>query len=175
MVINRYRNPWKIYLLEGMKFFKLSSRIIVFRMLWPRTANLGFILEFNFSPRRKWQNFPFLSSKIERARLLFKVGHEARAKTVENIWIITESLNILYRENWTRLAAQEIARFQDQLVKRITEDMIATQNGGTYVASSDPVTERRLPEYEWNFAKAFLYSLTVLTTIGECSNRPTSY
>lgn len=98
----------------------------------------------------------------------FKVGHEARAKTVENIWIITESLNILYRENWTRLAAQEIARFQDQLVKRITEDMIAAQNGGTYVGSSDPVTERRVPEYEWNFAKAFLYSLTVLTTIGKC-------
>lgn len=93
-----------------------------------------------------------------------KVGHEARAKTVENIWIITESLNILYRENWTRLAAQEIARFQDQLVKRITEDMIATQNGGTYVGSPAHGTPA---EYEWNFAKAFLYSLTVLTTIGK--------
>ncbi|XP_006569276.1 TWiK family of potassium channels protein 18-like [Apis mellifera] len=104
---------------------------------------------------------------------LKQVGHEARAKTVENIWIITESLNILYRENWTRLAAQEIARFQDQLVKRITEDMIATQNGGTYVGS--PATERRLPaEYEWNFAKAFLYSLTVLTTIGCGSIAPKS-
>lgn len=27
---------------------------------------------------------------------------EARQKTVENIWDITVSLNILYRENWTR-------------------------------------------------------------------------
>lgn len=27
---------------------------------------------------------------------------EARQKTVENIWEITVSLNILYRENWTR-------------------------------------------------------------------------
>lgn len=89
---------------------------------------------------------------------------------MENIWIITESLNILYRDNWTRLAAQEVARFQDQLVKRITEDMMATQNAGTYVGSSasDPGPERRAPEYEWNFAKAFLYSLTVLTTIGKC-------
>lgn len=97
------------------------------------------------------------------------VNHEARAKTVENIWVITESLNILYRENWTRLAAQEIARFQDQLVKRITEDMMATQNAGTYTGSTagngDSVTERRIPEYEWNFTKAFLYSLTVLTTL----------
>ncbi|XP_003489462.1 TWiK family of potassium channels protein 7-like [Bombus vosnesenskii] len=107
---------------------------------------------------------------------LKQVNHEARAKTVENIWIITESLNILYRENWTRLAAQEIARFQDQLVKRITEDMMATQNAGTYVGSStsDTVTERRIPEYEWNFAKAFLYSLTVLTTIGCGSIAPKS-
>ncbi|KAK9307752.1 hypothetical protein QLX08_001995 [Tetragonisca angustula] len=105
---------------------------------------------------------------------LKQASHEARAKTVENIWIITESLNILYRENWTKLAAQEIARFQDQLVKRITEDMMATQNAGTYVASSasDTVTERRIPE--WNFAKAFLYSLTVLTTIGCGSIAPRS-
>ena len=27
---------------------------------------------------------------------------EARKRTVENIWEITVSLNILYRENWTR-------------------------------------------------------------------------
>lgn len=79
------------------------------------------------------------------------------------------SLNILYRENWTRLAAQEIARFQDQLVKRITEDIAASQSAGSFTPAqkNDGVTERRVPDYEWNFAKAFLYSLTVLTTIGE--------
>ncbi|KAF7380606.1 hypothetical protein HZH68_016471 [Vespula germanica] len=109
------------------------------------------------------------SNKRNTTAWLMQVNNEARAKTVENIWILTESLNILYRENWTRLAAQEIARFQDQLVKRITEDMMATQNTGTYTGSTgvngDSVTERRIPEYEWNFAKAFLYSLTVLTTL----------
>lgn len=36
---------------------------------------------------------------------------EARARTVESIWDITVSLNILYRDNWTRLAAQEITRW----------------------------------------------------------------
>lgn len=35
---------------------------------------------------------------------------KARTKTVENLWIITEGLNILYKENWTILAAQEITR-----------------------------------------------------------------
>lgn len=37
-------------------------------------------------------------------------NEEARARTVESIWDITVSLNILYRDNWTRLAAQEITR-----------------------------------------------------------------
>ncbi|XP_046831603.1 uncharacterized protein LOC124429867 isoform X1 [Vespa crabro] len=131
------------------------------------------------------------NKRINNTAWLIQANNEARAKTVENIWILTESLNILYRENWTRLAAQEIARFQDQLVKRITDDMIATQNTGTYTVSNgvngdtgthtgsngvsgDSVTERRIPEYEWNFAKAFLYSLTVLTTLGCGSIAPKS-
>lgn len=42
---------------------------------------------------------------------LKKRNEEARARTVESIWDITVSLNILYRDNWTRLAAQEITRF----------------------------------------------------------------
>lgn len=104
-----------------------------------------------------------------------QVNRDAREQTVESIWEITEHLNILYRENWTRLAEQEITRFQDRLVKKITEDMLEnSQNTGTYTvnnannpANAGPSTERKPPDYEWNFAKAFLYSLTVLTTIGK--------
>lgn len=96
-----------------------------------------------------------------------QLHRDAREQTVESIWEITEHLNILYRENWTRLAEQEIARFQDRLVKKITEDMMANnQNVGSTQKNDGPI-ERKVPEYEWNFAKAFLYSLTVLTTIGE--------
>lgn len=86
---------------------------------------------------------------------------------MESIWEITEHLNILYRDNWTRLAEQEISRFQDKIVKKITEDMMANQHSGTHSGNNDRPTERKVPEYEWNFAKAFLYSLTVLTTIGK--------
>lgn len=32
--------------------------------------------------------------------------------TVDRLWSITEDLNILYKENWTRLAAQEVQLFQ---------------------------------------------------------------
>lgn len=33
---------------------------------------------------------------------LLQETFEARQRTVENIWDVTVSLNILYRENWTR-------------------------------------------------------------------------
>jgi hypothetical protein len=33
-------------------------------------------------------------------------------RTVDRLWSITEDLNILYKENWTRLAAQEVQLFQ---------------------------------------------------------------
>lgn len=89
---------------------------------------------------------------------------ELRSQTVESIWEITVSLNILYKENWTRLAAQEIARFQEKLVARVAAD-VSAQYGGARALESAPALGA--DEYEWNFAKAFLYSLTVLTTIGK--------
>ncbi|KAK0091148.1 hypothetical protein PV326_003668 [Microctonus aethiopoides] len=107
---------------------------------------------------------------------LNKVHRDEREKTVERIWGITEQLNILYRDNWTRLAEQEIAHFQDLLLKKIYEDMIPNQHAGTFTGptNNDGPIERKVPEYEWNFAKAFLYSLTVITTIGERSKRRNS-
>ncbi|XP_043275765.1 TWiK family of potassium channels protein 7-like isoform X2 [Venturia canescens] len=122
------------------------------------------------------------NSRRNTTAWLNKVNRDAREQTVESIWEITEHLNILYRENWTRLAEQEITRFQDRLVKKIMEDMHAnSQTTRTYTGEkgrkeidSEPNAERNSPDYEWNFAKAFLYSLTVLTTIGYGSIAPRS-
>ncbi|GBP31309.1 Potassium channel subfamily K member 18 [Eumeta japonica] len=94
---------------------------------------------------------------------------ELRSQTVESIWEITVSLNILYKENWTKLAAQEIARFQEKLFTRVAADVTA-QYGGARALES--VLASITDDYEWNFAKAFLYSLTVLTTIGYGSVAP---
>lgn len=97
---------------------------------------------------------------------------DARSRAVENIWEITVSLNILYRENWTRLAAQEILKFQNELVQRVTTEM-ASQYGVSYreMALGEFSSEfsNHYEEHEWNLALAFFYSLTVLTTIGKCN------
>lgn len=78
-----------------------------------------------------------------------------------------------------RLAELEIAKFQDQVIKRLRDDMasqldVGVAQGGAGGRGTSPVTgaiilHHETPnEMEWTLPKAFLYSLTVLTTIGEC-------
>lgn len=71
-----------------------------------------------------------------------------RSRTVDKLWSITEDLNILYKDNWTRLAEQEVLKFQNILVRN-------------YKMSGSSQKH-----YNWNFPSAFLYSLTLITTIG---------
>ncbi|KFB40534.1 AGAP013077-PA-like protein [Anopheles sinensis] len=103
-------------------------------------------------------------------QLILLEAVEARQKTVENIWDITVSLNILYRENWTRLASLEIARFQEQFVNRLLEEMTQINNMQHAATGSGGGAHDQAhgPDNNWTFARAFLYSLTILTTIGEC-------
>jgi hypothetical protein len=74
---------------------------------------------------------------------------QLRSQTVEKLWSITEDLNILYKDNWTRLAEQEVLKFQKSLVSKYK------QLGSVHKS------------YNWSFPSAFLYSLTLITTIGE--------
>lgn len=75
-----------------------------------------------------------------------------------------------------RLAGLEIALFQEQLMKKLTEEMQAqleNNGGGGGGGGTTPLTGAvsqatvNQQEHDWNFARAFLYSLTVLTTIGK--------
>ncbi|TDG38926.1 hypothetical protein AWZ03_014652 [Drosophila navojoa] len=82
---------------------------------------------------------------------------EIRSRTVDRLWSITEDLNILYKENWTRLAAQEVQLFQDTLLRAVRQSKVY-QPGGV---------QMNAPTHKWTYASAFLYSLTLITTIGE--------
>ncbi|XP_046384900.1 potassium channel subfamily K member 18-like [Ischnura elegans] len=80
---------------------------------------------------------------------------DIRSRTVERLWSITEDLNILYKENWTRLASREVLHFQETLVR-------ALRRGG--YGRVDPGEDDG--SHRWSFASSFLYSLTLITTIG---------
>ncbi|KXJ76972.1 potassium channel subfamily K member 10-like [Aedes albopictus] len=84
------------------------------------------------------------------------VSSELRLKTVDRLWSITEDLNILYKENWTRLAAQEVQHFQDTILRAVRASK--AQQVTNVQSNAKP--------YKWTYASAFLYSLTLITTIG---------
>lgn len=82
---------------------------------------------------------------------------DLRSKTVERLWSITEDLNILYKENWTKLAAKELMDFQKVLIKTI--------KGG--VSLENRISYEHEGDYRWTFSSSFLYALTLITTIGK--------
>ena len=46
-----------------------------------------------------------------------------RLETISRLWNITETLNVLYRENWTVMANVEIIKFQNEMIQSIREEM----------------------------------------------------
>lgn len=74
---------------------------------------------------------------------------ESRRQAVERLWNITFTLNVLHKANWTSLTSRQLQRFQTELLAAAAENETA-----------------QVPE-RWGFTGSFLYSLTVITTIGE--------
>lgn len=74
-----------------------------------------------------------------------------RQETVKRLWEITDKLNVLYKDNWTDLVEAEVRRFQKDLILAVKEGYDGKEGRGQ----------------QWSFSGAFLYSLTVITTIGE--------
>jgi len=90
---------------------------------------------------------------------------ELRARTVEKLWSITEDLNVLYKENWTRLAAREVLEFQENLARGLRRTSYE-QVPLFPPRSREHHTDRRLHSRRWTFSSSLLYSLTLITTIG---------
>jgi hypothetical protein len=81
-----------------------------------------------------------------------------RNDTAQRLWLITDQLNILYEDNWTQLVTDEVLRFKEQVVAAVYEGYDGKDYAG---AEMDQASEGM-----WSFSGAFLYSLTVITTIG---------
>ncbi|XP_063220296.1 TWiK family of potassium channels protein 7-like [Bacillus rossius redtenbacheri] len=103
------------------------------------------------------------------------LGEDLRSKTVEKLWSITEDLNILYKDNWTRLAAQEVLKFQDTLVKNlkghVSGGAVVLRNNG-FASGGGAAVYYNHQHHRWSFSSSFLYSLTLITTIGYGSVAP---
>lgn len=74
---------------------------------------------------------------------------------VEKLWNVTEELNILYKENWTLTAEEMLTDFQMEVYRATKEKGWDGKDGDT--------------DLQWSFSGALLYSVTVITTIGNVS------
>ena len=95
-----------------------------------------------------------------------------RRQVVEQLWEITEKLNILYKDNWTALADREMVKFQTELFAQKTElDSFSQEKPAKFVvthADHEPIlVTREDGDDDWSFASSFLYSLTLITTVGK--------
>ena len=94
-----------------------------------------------------------------------------RHQVVEKLWEITEKLNILYKDNWTALADREMVKFQTELFAQQKHELYFADDSNNE-PSIDVRSDQEPPKTmrsrdEWSFASSFLYSLTLITTVGK--------
>lgn len=112
---------------------------------------------------------------------------KARSETVAKLWRVTEQMNILYPDNWTRIASEEILWFQDQLTKALMLELTMAKKqqqkhkhktqSRTQASQQYFYDHMQRPQKgpfikqpgEWTFGRGFLYSVSLLTTVGKCN------
>ena len=97
--------------------------------------------------------FIFRQLEAEREEKL-KTGFVATQRWhVERLWDVTMEMNVFYKANWTTMADALFANYTQWVYTATTKHGWDGKDGDT--------------ELQWTFAGALLYSITVITTIGE--------
>ena len=97
-----------------------------------------------------------------------RMAKAIRQQTVEKLWEITEKLNILYKDNWTALAEREMIKFQAEIFSQQKADLESTKPPAVVYEDNDEADENSAKfSQDWSFASSFLYSLTLITTVGK--------
>lgn len=80
-----------------------------------------------------------------------------RREHVERLWALTEAMNVLHPDNWTRAV--------DRILENYTQIVHNAVKKRGWDGNFDEETQ------QWSFPGALLYSITVITTIGKNSAR----
>jgi len=78
---------------------------------------------------------------------------DIRNSTVNKLWTETYKLNVLYKENWTAMAFKEIEQFQQVLLKALKDGYLPDQETRAHM--------------RWSFTDSWMYSISIITTIGK--------
>ena len=82
-----------------------------------------------------------------------------REDTVAKLWNITETLNVLYRKNWTKMVRREMIKFQNEIVEAAKRQMEDTKD-----TCKD--AEKNKDE-KMSIMGSFLFCLSLITTVGK--------
>ena len=110
--------------------------------------------------------FAFMAIEANDDAQVYEEVMKLREDTVQRLWSITDKLNILDKDNWTAAVGDEVRTYQQQIVTAILDGY----DGKNYTrpeadADGNPTGN------QWSFSGAFLYCLTVITTIGNNNNQ----
>ena len=117
--------------------------------------------------------FVFAALEAPYERRIKSGVQDSRDWHVERLWNITESLNVLHQQNWTRLAESILDNYTRRVFVATKIDGWDGKDFGGAVGGRDRSEEEEENgevDLQWNFAGSMLYAVTVVTTIGKiCS------
>ena len=144
-----------------MLFYRLS--------LFPVIVCKFSIIISDTTKSNKYDNVVVSLGVQEQHQLL--MAKAIRHQVVEKLWEITEKLNILYKDNWTALADREMVKFQTELFAQQKHELDFADDSynepSIEVRSDQEPPKTMRSRDEWSFASSFLYSLTLITTVGK--------